>query len=164
MHLAKNSLSTLQAFYECHGMVFSNLRWHQESLEYGACQFTLNGLKIEHRISKITPTKTGQFVTIWKRNNEDITLPLHLDDEFDYLIITSIHEDCLGQFVFSKNMLVNNGVISTPKKSGKRGMRVYPSWDKTNSKQALKTQQWQSSCFVILADEFAERFKALLNS
>ncbi len=45
-----------------------NLKTHSEGAEYGACSFELNGLKIEHRVAKITPTKVGQFVTIWKRN------------------------------------------------------------------------------------------------
>ena len=38
-----------------------------ESAEYGACTFTLNDLSIRFRIAKITPTKVGQFVTLWER-------------------------------------------------------------------------------------------------
>lgn len=38
-----------------------------ESAEYGACRFALEGHSIVFRVAKITPTKTGQFVTLWKR-------------------------------------------------------------------------------------------------
>ena len=34
-------------------------------------------------------------------------------------------------------------IISTSKKEGKRGFRVYPPWDTATNKQAVKTQQWQ---------------------
>ena len=38
-----------------------------ESAEYGAYIFEINGFKIRFRVAKITPTKVGQFVTLWKR-------------------------------------------------------------------------------------------------
>jgi hypothetical protein len=44
-----------------------------ESSEYGACHFKLNGNEIQFRVSKITPAKTGQFVTIWKRDEHGVT-------------------------------------------------------------------------------------------
>ena len=44
--------------------------------------------KIQHRVSKITPTKNGQFVTLWKRNQNGITEPFDINDEIDFIIIT----------------------------------------------------------------------------
>ncbi len=38
----------------------------EESADYGAYTFHLNGLSIIFRIAKITPTKAGQFVALWK--------------------------------------------------------------------------------------------------
>jgi hypothetical protein len=35
-----------------------------ESADYGAYTFELNGLGVRFRISKITPTKVGQFVRV----------------------------------------------------------------------------------------------------
>ena len=52
--------------YDKCGLDLGELTIEDESQEYGACTFRLNDLKIKFRISKITPTKTGQFVTIWK--------------------------------------------------------------------------------------------------
>jgi len=49
--------------------------------------------------------------------------------------------------VFPKSELINKGIITTNKKDGKRGFRVYPKWNKTTNKQAEKTQKWQLNYF-----------------
>ena len=64
--------------YDKCGFDLTDLKQNLESKEYGACSFVLNGKTIQQRISKITPTKTGQFVTIWKRNENGITEPFIL--------------------------------------------------------------------------------------
>jgi hypothetical protein len=61
--------------YDKCGFDLTDPKLNSESSEYGACSFGLNGKKIQHRVSKITPTKTGQFVAIWKRNKDGITEP-----------------------------------------------------------------------------------------
>jgi hypothetical protein len=50
--------------YDKCGFDFTNLKQSLESKEYRACSFKLNGKTIQYRISKITPTKTVQFVAI----------------------------------------------------------------------------------------------------
>lgn len=132
---------------------FKNLRLNSESTEYGACSFELNGRKIEHRISKITPTKTGQFVTIWKRNKNGITEPYDISDDFDFLAIISKKEFHFGQFIFPKSVLANQNILSQNQHGGKRGMRVYPPWDIVSNKQAEKTQQWQTKYFVSVKND-----------
>lgn len=119
-----------------------------ESVEYGACSFELNGKKIQHRVSKITPTKNGQFVTLWKRNKNGITEPFAINDEIDSIIITAKSDKNLGQFIFPKKVLASNGIITQNGKSGKRGIRIYPPWDSPQSKQAEKTQSWQLHYFL----------------
>ncbi len=126
---------------------FKNLKPHSEGVEYGACSFELNRLKIEHRVSKITPTKTGQFVTIWKRNEQGITAPFDISDDIDFIIITAKRDDNIGQFVFPKSLLADKGIISQSGKDGKRGIRIYPPWDEVRNKQAEKTQNWQINYF-----------------
>ncbi|HLO52782.1 MAG TPA: MepB family protein [Saprospiraceae bacterium] len=129
-----------------------------ESKEYGACTFELNGKKIEQRISKITPTKTGQFVTIWKRNKEGITEPFDISDDFDFIIITSKSGDNFGQFIFPKSVLADKGIITRNGKIGKRGIRVYPPWDFATNKQALKTQSWQTKYFLTIKNDSSNDF------
>ena len=134
--------------YDKCGFHFSNFKQNDESADYGACSFELNGKKIQHRISKITPTKTGQFVTIWKRNDKWITEPFNISDNFDFVIITARNDENFGQFIFPKSVLVDKGIVSQNEKGGKRGIRVYAPWDKPINKQAIKTQAWQLPYFV----------------
>lgn len=130
----------------------TNLQLNSESIEYGACSFNLNGQTIEHRVSKITPKKTGQFVAIWKRNKAGITEPFDITDDIDFLIITARSGDNLGQFIFPKLILEENGIITTHGKNGKRGMRIYPPWDIATNKQAVKTQNWQLNYFLTISN------------
>jgi len=130
------------------GYQINNLQIESESREYVACAFELNRLKIKHRLAKITPTKTGQFVTIWKRNEAGITTPFNDQDEFDLLIISANSVDRSGQFIFPKVILVQNKIITKNGIEGKRGIRVYPPWDTVTNKQAEKTQQWQAPYFL----------------
>ena len=134
--------------YDQCGFELTNPKLNIESKEYGACSYELNGKIIQYRTSKITPTKTGQFVTIWKRNKDGITEPYNVSDHLDFIIITAKNGDNLGQFIFPKSILAEKGIISQNGKEGKRGIRVYPPWDIVTNKQAEKTQFWQVKYFV----------------
>ena len=107
----------------------------------------MNTPKAIYRKAKITPVKVGQFVSVWKRNVEGITEPRHVNDEFEHFVIQCKKGQNVGEFVFPKSILVEKGIISTSKKEGKRGFRVYPPWDKAENKQAIKTQEWQLDYF-----------------
>lgn len=135
-----------EIYDKCELKIF-DFRAETESKEYHACQFELNGMKIISRSSKITPKKIGQFVTFWKRNKKGITEPFSETDQIDFYVINVKTENNFGQFVFPKSELINKGIISTEKKDGKRGFRVYPKWDNTENKQAKKTQEWQLKYF-----------------
>jgi SAM-dependent methyltransferase len=82
------------------------LEQNVESKEYGACTFELNGMIIQQRISKITPTKIGQFVTIWKRNMDGITEPFDNSDNFDFVInISTVEEVNYNHWIIFNNLL-----------------------------------------------------------
>jgi hypothetical protein len=157
----ENTLTTLNSIhsdlkvvkelvYDKCGFDLTNLQKNLESVEYGACSFGLNGKAIQYRVSKITPTKTGQFVTIWKRNKDGITEPFDISDDIDFIIITSKSGNNFGQFIFPKSVLADNGIITRKGKEGKRGIRVYPPWDIATNKQAEKTQSWQTKYFLTI--------------
>jgi hypothetical protein len=118
-----------------------------ESSEYGACGFTLNNLSILFRTAKITPTKTGQFVTLWKRINQGPIQPFDPTDPIDLFIVSTRTDNYFGLFIFPKSILITKEIVSD-KKEGKRAIRVYPPWDITTSKQAQKTQKWQLDYFL----------------
>ncbi len=133
--------------YDNCSLEISDFKKELEGKEYDACKFELNGMKIICRSSKITPKKIGQFVTFWRRNIEGITEPFNESDKIDFYVINVSSKNNFGQFVFPKSELINKGIITTEKKDGKRGFRVYPKWDKTQNKQADKTQKWQLNYF-----------------
>jgi hypothetical protein len=123
-----------------------------ESSEYGACTFDLNNLNIRFRSAKITPTKTGQFVTLWKRINQGPIQPFDSTDPIDLFIISTRKDNQFGLFIFPKSILITKEIVSDTKE-GKRAIRVYPPWDITASKQAQKTQKWQLDYFLEVTND-----------
>lgn len=135
------------------GLEIKSVYLEKESTDYNACQLLLNEKKALFRTAKITPTKTGQFVTLWKRIPKGPIAPFTIEDNFDLVIINTETENHFGQFVFPKSILIEKGIFSTALKEGKRAIRVYPPWDKTTSKQAQQTQQWQLKYFMVIPFE-----------
>ncbi|GGW32355.1 MepB family protein [Arenibacter certesii] len=130
------------------GWVIDNLYLSTESTEYHACTYQLNQLAIIGRMAKNTPKKIGQFVTLWKRNILGITSPYNEEDKMDLCVINVQLDNQFGQFIFPKTLLLHQGIISTAKKEGKRGFRVYPPWDRPDNKTAQNTQNWQLDYFL----------------
>ena len=130
------------------GIELENVETELESQEYFANTFELNNQKVKFRMAKITPTKTGQFVAIWKRNENGITEPNNVEDKFEFYIIGTRENEKFGVFIFDKTILSENKILTNKNVEGKRGIRVYPNWSKTENKQAQKTQNWQTKCFV----------------
>ena len=130
----------------------SKLLPESESKEYAAHTFKIGTFNVKFRIAKITPTKTGQFVTLWKRNTNGLTESHHIKDNFEFYIIGTKKDNLMGVFIFPKSVLFLNKILSDENNKGKNGFRVYPSWDLAENKQALKTQIWQSKYFVKLTE------------
>ena len=139
--------------YQPAGLVCSNVVAQEESQEYGACSVDVNNQRVQFRVAKITPTKIGQFVTFWKRSASGPIAPFDMHDPVD-LFVVSVRSKSghVGQFVFPKSVLCQQGFVSKNDLGGKRAMRVYPSWDQPDSKQALTTQKWQLQYFVEIDD------------
>jgi len=125
---------------------FTEYKNHNEALDYLGCEYIYNDHKYIQRTSKITPKKSGQFVTLWKRDLKGLTIPFQYSDDFEGVVIISMKDRHIGHFLFSKKVLIEKGIL-TSLKEGKRGFRVYPDWDRPTSKQALKTQSWQLKYF-----------------
>ncbi|GLR18003.1 MepB family protein [Portibacter lacus] len=130
------------------GFQISDIEIEKESKAYHACQFRMNDQNMVHRKAKITPKKVGQFVTLWKRGVSGETEPYCDTDEIDFILISVINDKRIGQFIFPKAALIQNKILTTNQRQGKRGFRVYPSWDDPQSKQAVKTQAWQIHYFI----------------
>jgi hypothetical protein len=159
----------MRGLYMLAGVVVTHApQREQESSEYGACRFELDGRAVVFRVAKTTPTKIGQFVTLWKRPTpSDEIAPLDSDDGVDIVVVSVADTSRRGQFVFNQNALLKHGVMSRKGQGGKRGIRVYPPWTKPVAKGAIKTQQWQLLYFVALAPQdavAAERLRQLIHT
>jgi hypothetical protein len=146
------------------GIPIRNLRQDPDCEEYCGYSFQLGLWNIKFRRAKITPKKVGQFVTLWKRNSEGKTVPFHEDDNFDFYVIAVDDEEKRAYFIFPQKILIEKQIVSTGNKEGKRGFRIYPVGTKTESKQAILTQSWQSKYFTDLtisssADKILEIMK-----
>ncbi|MEK4525356.1 MepB family protein [Paenibacillus sp. FSL H8-0104] len=141
-------LASKELIYDKCGFVCSQLHEETQNAEYGAYVFTINALSIRFRVAKTTPTKIGQFVTLWQRSEDGTTQPYDGSDPADVYVISTHTGSHFGQFVFPKHVLLQRDILSDQGKGGKRAIRVYPPWDKPTSKQALKTQQWQLEYFL----------------
>ena len=148
MPIPADFFATQKLVYAPSGFDSSLPQIESESAEYGACTFILNGLSICFRVAKITPTKIGQFVTLWKRTGKSPIQPFDLSDSIDFVVVSVRKGDLFGQFVFPKLALCEKGIVSKNAQGGKRAFRVYPPWDNTISPQAQKTQKWQLEYFL----------------
>lgn len=119
-----------------------------QNAEYGAYVFSLNTLSIRFRVAKITPTKVGQFVTLWERIGDGPIQPYDVSDSVDFFVISTRKGSNFGQFIFPKAVLCDQDIVSKNGEGGKRAIRVYPPWDNPTSRQALKTQKWQLEYFL----------------
>lgn len=154
---------TTKVAYMPSGLYPSSIQLEEESVEYGALTFKLDKKQIKFRTGKITPTKAGFFVTLWKRV-DNITTPHHIKDIFDFFVI-SVHDDIgFGQFIFHKSVLHQHGIISSDSKEGKRGIRIYPPWVKTLNKQAQRSQLWQCEHFVKFDKNNEIKYQTLINA
>ncbi|MFC9894527.1 MepB family protein [Nocardia sp. NPDC127579] len=114
-----------------------------ESADYGAFAFSVDGAPVRFRIAKTTPTKPGQFVTVWQRSSEGPIRPFDVEDRIRYFVISVADGENHGYFVFPQEALVRRDIVSRNGIGGKRGFRVYPPWAAVTSDQARRTQSWQ---------------------
>ncbi|PJZ84040.1 MepB family protein [Leptospira harrisiae] len=133
-------------------LIIQDVSLEKESGEYNACHFRCKKILFSFRKAKVTPKKIGQFVTLWKRSVKGPIEPYRFNDKMDIYIIETSYKNRIGHFLFTKDILNEHGIL-LGKFEGKRGFRVYPSWDKPNNKQGTATQKWQLPFFIESTDD-----------
>lgn len=129
------------------GLNITNVIPEKESDEYSACQFTTaDNRKMLFRKSKITPTKNGQFVTLWKREGVGPIAPFSDQDNISSVIISVENEVHSGYFIFPASVLYTQKIFTANGKEGKRAFRVYAPWDIPES----KLQQLKNGSYSVL--------------
>ncbi|KJY40665.1 MULTISPECIES: MepB family protein [unclassified Streptomyces] len=146
-------LAAKSRVYDACGFTCSQPEPEAESAEYAAHAFVLDGRRVRFRAARTTPTKVGQFVTVWKRSARGPIAPFDVADPVDLIVISSHDGEGFGQFVFPMDALRRNGVVSVDGSGGKRGFRVYPPWVTTANRQAGRAQEWQVEHFLHLPQD-----------
>jgi hypothetical protein len=98
------------------------------------------------RTARTTPTKPGAFVAFWQRDIKGNTTPFSDDDPAAGLLVFVEQHDRRGVFRFTRAHLTELGITSG-RRPGKRGFRVYPSWCAGLNAQATTTQRAQAHAF-----------------
>ncbi|MFF9909952.1 MepB family protein [Streptomyces sp. NPDC013457] len=146
-------LAAKELVYDPCGFTCSQPVPEPESADYAAHTFTLDGLSVRFRAARTTPTKIGQFVTVWKRSPGRPIQPFDSADAVDLFVISCRDGRHFGQFVFPKDVLRGRGVVSVDGSGGKRAFRVYPPWVTTTNSQAGRAQAWQLDHFLALDED-----------
>lgn len=136
--------------YDPGGFTCSTPVLEPESAAYGACCFTLDGRAVRFRVAGTTPTKAGQFVTVWQRSEQGPIRPFDSADGVDLFVVSSRSGRHFGQFVFPGDVLRDRGVVSGQGVGGKRAFRVYPPRAEVTVGQARSTQRWQVEYYLAI--------------
>ncbi|AIY00655.1 hypothetical protein ART_1056 [Arthrobacter sp. PAMC 25486] len=130
------------------GLAWDDVAPEPEGADYRAHSLLLGGRPAVFRRAKTTPTKLGQFVTLWQRSADGPIRPFDTHDGVALFVIQAGQGAGLGQFVFPEAALARHGVVSIDGKGGKRAMRVYTPDVETTSAQARRSQTWQCDYFL----------------
>ena len=140
--------------YEPNELTVKSVQEEKQNSKYGAGTFELSSRTVRFRIANITPTKIGQFVAIWEKDVSNKNQPYSYEEAPDLLVITTFkNANEYGQFIFPKEVLFKQNILRSSSTKGKMAIRVYPSWDRPTSKQAMKTQKWQLPYFVDMSHQ-----------
>src|SRR5690625_2557989 len=135
--------------YKPNHFTVNSIQEEKQNSKYGAGIFRLSSRTVRFRVANITPTKVGQFVAFWAKDESNKNQPYLYEEAPDLLVITTFkNENEFGQFIFPKEVLLKQNILRSTSTKGKMAIRVYPSWDSPSSKQAMKTQKWQLLYFI----------------
>lgn len=139
---------------------------YPQNSKYEALEFSIDKKKVIYRKGNLTPDRPGNFLSIWKRPDENSTeskrtMPYDKND-LDYLFVevNDYESSKRGMFIFPLSVLINKKIITSDKAKGKMAFRVFPPWTssrgelktKVFSNSAKKTQLWQSDYFLWIED------------
>lgn len=138
--------------YEPNHLKVKSVQEEKQNAKYAGGTFELASQSVRFRVANPTPTKLGQFVAFWKKDENKKNRPYLLEETYDLLVITTFKNEYeFGQFVFPKEVLLKQNIVRSDATKGKMAIRVYPSWDQPTSKQAMQTQEWQLPYFIDLS-------------
>ncbi|MEG0569905.1 MAG: MepB family protein [Erysipelotrichales bacterium] len=132
---------------------FGLIEYEDHNREYEGFKTTLdNQTTIRSRLAKKTPKKKGYFVAVYKKESNNINKPYSYFYFPDYLLVHVIDGYLKGVFIFTKDILIKKGIVSSSDHKGKMAFRVYTPWDTDLNATAAKTYAWQKDYFIDLTN------------
>ncbi|WP_210142864.1 MULTISPECIES: MepB family protein [unclassified Mammaliicoccus] len=122
------------------------------NIKYEACSFQIQDITYRSRRAKKTANKKGYFVVFWVKDHNNQNIPYTYSETPDKLIIAILDDNKKGLFIFPKDILLKQKIISNLEVKGKMAMRVYPPWENHLNKTASQTQNWQKEFFIDLSN------------
>lgn len=145
------SFSALEEYRRRAGVEISDAVAEEQGSDYESGVVEIGGGSWRIRTARVTPTKLGAFVAVWRRAPGGSTEPFSSADECDGLLVFVKDGARFGAFAFTREHLVNLGIVQSSRHPGKRGFRVYPSWCESLNAQATRTQRAQAGAFADLS-------------
>ncbi|MGO1673848.1 MAG: MepB family protein [Canibacter sp.] len=125
----------------------------EQSSDYESGMVALDSGIWRIRTARITPTKPGAFVAVWRRSSSGTTEPFDSADDCEGLMVFVSEAGRFGVFAFTREHLTTLGIVQSSLTQGKRGFRVYPSWSTNLNAQAVRTQRAQANAFTDLTEQ-----------
>lgn len=145
-----------QLFCGKEGMLLENRQAEPQNLAYEGFTFSLNHRSFRHRRAKKTPKKQGYFVVFWEKDMQNKNQAYSVAESLEITIVTVIDQEKVGQFLFPRAILQQQGILRSEAQKGKMGIRVYPTWELDLNKNAQQIQKWQAPYFIDLSKNISE--------
>ncbi|ALS03365.1 MepB protein [Enterococcus silesiacus] len=140
----------LKILAEISQLSLEKLQVEEQNKEYEGVIFSVGKQTFRSRKAKQTPKKAGYFVVFWEKDDQNKNQPYDAITAPDKLVITVFDQEKKGQFIFPKEILIEKGILSHGKITGKMALRVYPDWIDELNPTAAATQRWQVPFFIDL--------------
>lgn len=137
----------LQHFVATKGVHLGAVTAEEQGSDYEACAADIGGARWRVRTARITPTKPGAFVAVWRRGPNGETEPFDADGATAGLLVLVPDGGRFGAFTFPGATMAALGVYSSERWAGKRGFRLYPTWCTGLNPQAERTRAAQARYF-----------------
>ncbi|MEB7066039.1 MepB family protein [Mammaliicoccus sciuri] len=122
------------------------------NIKYEACSFQIQDITYRSRRAKKTANKKGYFVVFWVKDHNNQNRPYTYSETPEKLIIAILDNNKKRLFIFPKDILLKQKIISNHDVNGKMAMRFYPPWENHLNKTASQTQNWQKEFFIDLSN------------
>lgn len=123
----------------------------EQNSDYESGLVSIEGERWRLRTGRVTPTKPGAFVAVWRRSEQGSTEPFPAADSTAGLLVFVVDRERRGVFRFTNERLSVLGITRSDKHPGKRGFRVYPAWCSGLNPQASRSQTAQAPAFTHLS-------------